>query len=61
MDKDRIWRDKLRGLTNGLGPIGEAVYSEIADAVDDRIDEAIEIGERRGEEYGRWTERVLPF
>lgn len=54
MNKDQIWRDKLRGLTEGLGPIGEAVYKEIEDAVDDRIEEARENAEHVGREYGFW-------
>lgn len=54
MDKDTVWRTKLKELTNALGPIGNALYAEIEDAVDERIyqakDDAYDEGWRNGQD-----------
>lgn len=38
------WQKKLAALCDVLGPVGEAVYAEIADAVLAEIDAAYERG-----------------
>jgi hypothetical protein len=52
MDKDQLWRAKIRALTAALGAAGEAVYNEIEAAVEDRIEQARDDGYRDGQ----WSE-----
>jgi len=43
------WQEKLAALCDALGPAGEAVYTEIADAVLAEIDAAYERGQNEHE------------
>lgn len=54
MNKDQIWRDKIRTITSTMGAAGDAVYREIEEAVEDRIEEAQSSAESVGREYGFW-------
>lgn len=54
------WRKKLRGLCDGLGAIGDAVYNEIEDAIEDDIyqqkDAAYFEGMRVGEQQAQGSD-----
>lgn len=56
---DQIWRAKLKALTATMGVAGEAVYNEIEDAVDARIDEVRENAEFAGREAEFWQNNPL--
>lgn len=51
MNKDEIWRDKIRAVTQVMGTAGEAIFREIEEAVDARIEEARDDGWSTG--YGQ--------
>jgi len=42
------WREKIKQITDGIGPIGDAVYREIVESVEEAISDA--------REEGRWSE-----
>lgn len=54
------WRKKLRALCDGLGAVGDAVYNEIEDAIEDDIyqqkDAAYFEGMRVGEQQAQGSD-----
>jgi hypothetical protein len=38
------WREKIKQITDGIGPIGDAVYREIVESVEEAISDAREEG-----------------
>lgn len=63
MDKDETWRAKVRQLCDGLGAAGDAVYREIEDAVEARIDEVRTSAYQDGrhEEYEFMSTKLVDF
>ena len=49
---DQQWRDKIRAITSAMGVTGDAVYKEIEEAVEARIEQTRDDGWQSGMNQG---------